>query len=473
MARLRDASLFVVDQRLSKGRCMEDSNIDQRSDAAWGAAPISVTQLNAMARRLIEQRLPVLWVAGEISNFTRAPSGHCYFSLKDDRAQVRCVMFRHRLQYIDWPLANGMQVEVRAAPSLYEARGEFQINVEFMRRAGLGALFERFEKLKAKLEAEGLFAQERKQPLPRFPRRIGIITSPAAAALRDVLTTLQRRLPAVPIVIYPTPVQGEGAAQRIVTALQTAGARAECDVLIVCRGGGSIEDLWAFNEEIVARALAACTLPVICGIGHETDFSIADFVADARAPTPTGAAQLATPDRVELQRHLRALYQQGKRALRRRIERDMQRIDYLGRRVVHPGERVGHQLSHLQHLAARLARCAAHHLDQRTFRIRSLARRIAGATTDIGALEAHRQRLAQRLVAADRRAIERGAAQVSRLAAHLSALNPKLVLERGYAIVATVDGAIIRDSAQLAAGDAVQLTLARGGAAATITDTRD
>jgi exodeoxyribonuclease VII large subunit len=452
---------------------MEDSNIDQRPDEAWGAAPISVTQLNAMARRLIEQRLPVLWVAGEISNLMRAPSGHCYFSLKDDRAQVRCVMFRHRLQYIDWPLANGMQVEVRAAPSLYEARGEFQINVEFMRRAGLGVLFERFEKLKAKLEAEGLFAQERKQALPRFPRRIGIITSPAAAALRDVLTTLRRRLPAVPIVIYPTPVQGEGAAQRIVAALQTAGARAECDVLIVCRGGGSIEDLWVFNEEIVARALGACTLPVICGIGHETDFSIADFVADARAPTPTGAAQLATPDRIELQRHLRALYQQGKRALRRRIERDMQRIDYLGRRVVHPGERVGHQQSHLQHLAARLARCAAHHLDQRTFRIRNLARRIAGATTDIGALEAHRQRLAQRLVAADRRAIERGAAQVSRLAAHLSALNPKLVLERGYAIVATVDGAIVRDSAQLAAGDAVQLTLAQGGAAATITDTRD
>ncbi len=452
---------------------MEDSNIDQRPDEAWGAAPISVTQLNAMARRLIEQRLPVLWVVGEISNFTRAPSGHCYFSLKDDRAQVRCVMFRHRLQYIDWPLANGMQVEVRAAPSLYEARGEFQINVEFMRRAGLGVLFERFEKLKAKLEAEGLFTQERKQPLPRFPRRIGIITSPAAAALRDVLTTLRRRLPAVPIVIYPTPVQGEGAAQRIVAALQTAGARAECDVLIVCRGGGSIEDLWAFNEEIVARALAACTLPVISGIGHETDFSIADFVADARAPTPTGAAQLATPDRVELQRHLRALYQQGKRALRRRIERDMQRVDYLGRRVVHPGERVGHQQSHLRHLAARLARCAAHHLDQRSFRIRSLARRIAGATTDIGALEAHRQRLAQRLVAADGRAIERGAAQVSRLAAHLSALNPKLVLERGYAIVATVDGAIVRDSAQLAAGDAVQLTLARGGAAATINDTRD
>ncbi len=217
---------------------MENFLSDAKPDQAWGAAPISVTQLNAMARRLIEQRLPLMWVAGEISNLTRATSGHCYFSLKDDRAQVRCVMFRHRMQYIDWALANGMQVEVRAGPSLYEARGEFQLNIEFMRRAGLGALFERFEKLKARLETEGLFAVERKKALPRFPRRIGVITSPAAAALRDVLTTLRRRLPAVPIVIYPTPVQGEGAAHRIVAALQTAGARAECDVLVLCRGGG-------------------------------------------------------------------------------------------------------------------------------------------------------------------------------------------------------------------------------------------
>src|SRR5689334_20615424 len=210
---------------------MEDSDAQLQAEPVWGSAPVTVTQLNAMARRLIEQRLPVLWVAGEISNFQRAPSGHCYFSLKDDRAQVRCVMFRHRLQYIDWPLANGIQVELRGAPSMYEARGEFQLNVEFMRRAGLGVLFERFEQLKAKLDLEGLFAQERKKPLPRFPRRLGIVTSSAAAALRDVLTTLRRRLPALPAVIYPTPVQGEGAAQRIVAALETACARGECDVL--------------------------------------------------------------------------------------------------------------------------------------------------------------------------------------------------------------------------------------------------
>jgi len=452
---------------------MEDSHAQLQAEPVWGSAPVTVTQLNAMARRLIEQRLPVLWVAGEISNFQRAPSGHCYFSLKDDRAQVRCVMFRHRLQYIDWPLANGIQVELRGAPSMYEARGEFQLNVEFMRRAGLGVLFERFEQLKAKLDLEGLFAQERKKPLPRFPRRLGIVTSSAAAALRDVLTTLRRRLPALPAVIYPTPVQGEGAAQRIVAALETACARAECDVLILCRGGGSIEDLWAFNEEIVARCLAACRLPVICGVGHETDFTIADFVADARAPTPTGAAQLATPDRIELQRHLRALYQQSRRALWRRVERDMQRVDYLGRRVVHPGERLEHRQRHLQHLAVRLARCASQHVEQRHFRMQRVAQRMAGAAADIQALDAHRQRLAQRLTNAADRMVERMAADVARLAPHLSALNPKLVLERGFAIVASADGAILRDASQLQRGDAVQITLARGEADATITDTRD
>jgi exodeoxyribonuclease VII large subunit len=452
---------------------MHDSSSDSTADEPWGAKPITVTQLNAMARRLIEQRLPLLWVAGEISNLTRATSGHCYFSLKDDRAQVRCVMFRHRLQYIDWALANGVQVEVRAAPSLYEARGEFQLSVEFMRRGGLGALFERFEKLKAKLEEQGLFAQERKRRLPAFPRRIGIVTSPAAAALRDVLTTLRRRLPALPVVLYPTPVQGDGAAQRIVVALQTASARAECDVLILCRGGGSIEDLWAFNEEAVARALSACAIPVVCGVGHETDFTIADFVADARAPTPTGAAQLATPDRMELQRRLRALHQSGKRTLLRHLERDMQHVDYLGRRVTHPGERLRNQQNHVAHLAIRLARCAAHHFDQRAFRMRGMARRIGSAALDIVALQAHQQRLARRLARANARSIEQRGAVLARLAAHLGALNPQLVLERGYAIVVARDGSIVRDAAQLSAGEAVRLKLAQGAADATITGTGD
>src|SRR5574340_462515 len=272
------------------------------------AAPvISVSELNRSARQILEQRLPLLWVAGEISNFTQAASGHWYFSLKDDKAQVRCAMFRMKSQYLDWLPENGMQVEVRAQPTLYEPRGEYQLAVENMRRAGLGALYEAFEKLKGRLEKEGLFAAARKKALPAFPRRIGIITSPAAAALRDVLTTLRRRMPNIPVLIYPVPVQGEGAAQKIAAAIQLAGQRRECDVLILCRGGGSIEDLWAFNEEVVARAIAACEIPVICGVGHETDFTIADFAADRRAPTPTAAAELATPHRADLLQRLAVL----------------------------------------------------------------------------------------------------------------------------------------------------------------------
>jgi exodeoxyribonuclease VII large subunit len=337
----------------------------------------------------------------------------------------------------------------------------------------LGALFERFEKLKAKLEGDGLFAPARKKQLPAFPRRIGIVTSTAAAALRDVLTTLRRRLPAVPVVIYPSPVQGDGAAQRIVAALQVASARADCEVLILCRGGGSIEDLWAFNEEIVARALAECAIPVVCGVGHETDFTIADFVADARAPTPTAAAELVTPDRFELSRRLRALYRRSQRGLMRHLERDMQRVDYLGRRVTHPGERLRNQHNHVAHLGIRLARCAAHHFDQRAFLIRALLRRMASAAVDVDALSARQQRLIQRLAAAGARAQERRAADLSRLSAHLSALSPQLVLERGYAIVAAADGSIVRDAAQLSEGEAVQLTLARGGADAIVTGKRD
>src|SRR5690349_15884044 len=386
---------------------MDDSDLEVHGGAQWGGAPISVAELNATARRLIEQRLPIVWVVGELSNLTRAPSGHCYFSLKDDRAQVRCVMFRHRLQYVDWPLATGVQVEVRAVPSLYQAPGEFQINIEFMRRAGFGVLFERFEKPKAKLGQEGLFAPERKKPLPRFVRRLGIVTSPAAAALRDVLTTLRRRLPAVPIVIYPTPVQGEGAAQRIVAALDTASARGECDVLILCRGGGSIEDLWSFNEEIVARSLARCALPVICGVGHETDSTIADFVADARAPTPTGAAELATPDRMELTRHLHALHAHAHRALWSRLEREMQRVDYLGRRVLHPGTRLSEQRRRLQELARRLARSAARNLEDHAARTRALARDLMGASADVRMLAARQDRAAHRLFIVMQRMVER------------------------------------------------------------------
>src|SRR5688572_17380583 len=256
---------------------------------------LSVADLNRLAREIVERHLPLSWVAGEISNFKRYDSGHCYFTLKDETAQVDCVMFRTKAMLLPWKPENGMQVEVRAYATLYEARGRFQLTVEVMRRSGLGALYEAFERLKAKLEREGLFDPARKRVLPRFPRMIGVVTSPQAAALRDVLTTLERRSPGVPVIVYPTPVQGEGAGSRIADAVTKAANRAECDVLIVCRGGGSIEDLWAYNDEALARAIAASAIPVVSGVGHETDFTIADFVADVRAPTPTAAAQLVSP----------------------------------------------------------------------------------------------------------------------------------------------------------------------------------
>ena len=256
---------------------------------------LTVTSLNRLVRDCLEAAFPLTWVGGEISNLTYAASGHVYFSLKDAGAQVRCVMWRSRAQTLGWRLENGQKIEARALVSFYEPRGEFQLNVEAIRRAGQGDLFERFLRLKAQLENEGLFAVDRKRPLPTFPDHIAIVTSPQAAALRDVLTTLHRRAPHLRITLVPTPVQGEGAGERIAAALAQASA-CGCQAIILCRGGGSIEDLWAFNEEIVARAIRASTVPVVAGIGHETDFTIADFAADLRAPTPTAAAELISPD---------------------------------------------------------------------------------------------------------------------------------------------------------------------------------
>ena len=307
---------------------------------AAAAAVIEVSALNRMVRDMLEHALPLMWVRGEVSNFTCAPSGHCYFTLKDAAAQVRCTMFRSRARLLDWQPRNGMQIEVRALPTLFEPRGEFQLNVETIRRSGMGALYEAFERLKLRLAAEGLFASERKRALPAFPRRIGVVTSPQAAALRDVLTILARRMPSLPVLVYPTAVQGADAAQGIARAIEAASRRLECDVLIVCRGGGGIEDLWAFNDEAVARAIHGCALPVVTGIGHETDFTIADFVADLRAPTPSAAAQAASPDRRELSARVAETSARMARAFARRLDRLWQGVDYLVRRLVDPRERL-------------------------------------------------------------------------------------------------------------------------------------
>ena len=301
---------------------------------------LSVSMLNRLARERLESAFPLCWVAGEISNLTQAASGHVYFSLKDEGAQVRCVMFRNRAQLLGWRLENGQHVEARVLVSLYEARGDFQLNVETARQAGAGRLYEQFLRLKEKLEREGLFDDAGKRALPAFPTRIGIVTSLQAAALRDVLTTLARRAPHVHLTLYPTPVQGEGAAAQIASAIRAAGQHGECDLLILCRGGGSLEDLWAFNDEALARTIRASTLPIISGVGHETDFTIADFAADQRAPTPTAAAELAAPARESLLNHLLMLHAQLHRQTAHRLEQYGQRLDLLAHRLQHPAQRL-------------------------------------------------------------------------------------------------------------------------------------
>ena len=433
---------------------------------------LSVSELNRVARQLMEQQFPLTWVGGEVSNFKRYDSGHCYFTLKDETAQVECVMFRSKFMLLGWQPENGMQVEVRACPTLYEARGRFQLNVEVMRRAGLGALYEAYEHLKARLEREGLFDAARKRALPQYPKTVGVVTSPKAAALRDVLTTLRRRMPGLAVIIYPAPVQGEGAGARIAQAILTAGARAECEVMIVCRGGGSIEDLWAYNDETLARAIAACSIPIVSGIGHETDFTIADFVADARAPTPTAAAQLVAPDHQELCQQLRQSYVRLSRIVARGLENRMQRVDYLSKCVVHPGERIRGRLQHLSHLANRLCGGWRRLFETQTWQVRGLARQLAGTRPDLERFTREHADLSRRLRDAAAVQVEAAGRRLAAMGSHLTHLNPELVLERGYSIAQNASGAIVRDAGELAVGDELRVTFARGTAQTQVRSTK-
>lgn len=431
---------------------------------------LSVSALNSLARSVIEGAMPLIWVGGEISNLTRAASGHWYFSLKDATAQVRCAMFRGRNQFVDFQPANGDQVEVRAVPTLYEARGEFQLQVEVMRRAGLGALFEAFEKLKQKLNAEGLFAEARKRPLPAFPKQLGIITSTEAAALRDVLTTLRRRAPWLPVILYPTPVQGEGAGRKIADAIRTAGERNECDVLIVCRGGGSIEDLWAFNEEAVARTIADCPVPVISGVGHETDFTIADFVADLRAPTPTAAAEHVSASRDEWMQKLATLHHRLARPLHRQLHSRAQQVDYLSRRLVHPSQRLQQQRDTLRHLSLRLQQSMRRALQLNRLRRDTLQTRLLAARPATEKVLNTLGRLQHELTRALHRQLENRHASINRMAAHLAHLNPDAVLARGYSVVRNAQGKVVRDSRQIQLDESLDLRFLHGAAKARVTE---
>ena len=425
---------------------------------------LRVGELNLAIKQLLESNVPLLWVRGEITNLVKAASGHFYFSLKDDQAQVRCVMFRHKNVLLSNQISNGQQVEVLAVATLYEQRGDFQLTVEQMRPAGLGVLYEQFARLKQLLESQGLFAAERKRALPTFPKRIGIITSPQAAALRDVLTTLRLRLPSVPVVLYPTPVQGTGSAEKIAAAIQLANRRAECDVLIVCRGGGSIEDLWAFNEEAVARAIAASEIPIVSGVGHETDFTIADFVADERAPTPTAAAQRVAPDRHAMLRGLRDQAQHLQRAQRNRLQNAMQAVDYLQRRLVHPAQQLQRQTQQLDQLQQRMQRAFAYRQQHQQWQWQSLAQRLRAASSDFTRLQDRQTSLAQLLIKTMRAGQVQRLGRVDNATQHLILLDPTKVLARGYSMVQDASGAVVSDAGQVEIGAELRITFAQGWA---------
>ncbi len=396
---------------------------------------MTVSELNRLAREVLEQSFPLFWVSGEVSNFTRAASGHWYFSLKDNTAQVKCVMFKGRNSYVDFIPREGDKIEARATVTLYEARGDFQLTVEFVQKAGLGALFEAFEKLKAKLAHEGLFDAAFKKQIPISPQTIGIVTSPDAAALRDVLTTLKRRNPNIQVIIYPTPVQGKGAAQLIAKAIHSASQRAEVDTLIICRGGGSIEDLWQFNEEVVARAIDDCPIPTISGVGHETDFTICDFVADMRAATPTAAAELACADIRVLQNQLLNLQNRLNKQINFLLNQTAQKLDFLARRLISPKQQIENRAAQIKQLQHRLNLSMQQNMQM------------------------HQHKLL-------------------RLASSIEQLNPNAVLARGYAIVHSethqndllnpVPQKLITDAQQINPESRLNITFYKGSAAAKV-----
>jgi exodeoxyribonuclease VII large subunit len=426
----------------------------------------SVSRLNREVRVLLERGFGSLWLEAEISNFTRPSSGHWYFSLKDATAQVRCAMFRQRNMLCAFTASDGQKVLVRARIGLYEPRGEYQLIVDHMEDAGLGALKRQFEELSAKLEREGLFAAERKRPLPSLPGRIGIITSPTGAAVRDILHVLARRFPAAAVLVYPVPVQGAQAAVEIVAALEAAGRRAECDVLILARGGGSLEDLWAFNDERLARAIVASPIPVITGIGHEIDFTIADFAADVRAPTPSAAAELVVPDAEEWLGAFVRLGTRLQRGMRRRLEEHRERLRWLTGRAafVSPAARLSAQAQRLDELEQCLVRAVRRRLQEHRERLRWLTGRSAlvSPSTRLTQQRLRLEILDQQLSRAWRHVLNSKRERLLPLMRTLNAVSPLATLERGYAIVSLEGGEILRNAADVKPGTIIEARLARG-----------
>lgn len=433
---------------------------------------LSVTQFNHQVQDLLEGSIPSCWIEGEISNFVSPPSGHCYFTLKDDTSQVRAAMFRNRARLLRIRPRNGMLVRVRARPTLYLPRGDYQLLVEQLEEAGAGALQRAFELMKNRLAEEGLFAAERKRPLPAFPRAIGVVTSPSGAAVHDILTVLRRRAPWIPVVIYPSLVQGNEAAPGLVAAIAAANRRAEVDVLIVGRGGGSLEDLWPFNEESVARAIAGSAIPVISAVGHETDITIADFVADLRAPTPSAAAERVAPPRAELLAQVAQAEKTLARQMQARLRESRHQLNLARKSLVRPDQRLREFRQQFDELVLRAIRATRHRIEAGQADADALARRLRQASPD-RVLPARANALARarlRLMRNTELLLERQDTRLRHAVARLHAVSPLATLARGYAIARAPDGRLLRETSQVQPGDPVDVRLARGRLACRVID---
>lgn len=452
---------------------MNDSADKQPQEAA-----ISVSQLNRRVKTLLDQGIARLWVEGEISNLARPASGHLYFSLKDDSSQIRAAFFRQRQRGPTIGLKNGDKVLAFGRVSLYEPRGDYQLIVEQVEPAGEGALKREFDKLKRKLQAEGLFDDERKQPLPELPQRIGVITSSSGAAIRDILSVLKRRFPSIPVAIYPAAVQGDAAPAELITALAAAIRRDECDVLIIGRGGGSLEDLWAFNDEALARAMVDCPIPIVSAVGHEVDFTIADFVADVRAPTPSGAAELVVPDRMDWLRTVETLTARIARLGRRSLEDSAQTLDWLSRRLFasSPSAGVARQGDWLRELRGRLAATVRQDLLTRSKSLQ-LARSSLLQRSPAVRIErsiSQQRSLSQRLLAAARQSVSDVDHKLQLAMRALHSVSPLATLDRGYAIVMDEKtGQALTNASEVSTGSTIRARLQNGQLLATVDEVVD
>ncbi|WP_370257225.1 exodeoxyribonuclease VII large subunit [Marinobacter nauticus] len=433
---------------------------------------LTVSELNHQARHLLESSFMQVWVEGELSGFSRPSSGHWYFSLKDQKCQIRCAMFRGANQRIRTLPREGDQIRIRGKVTLYENRGDFQIIVEHLEPAGLGALQQAFEALKARLQGEGLFDPARKKPIPATPRHIGVVTSPTGAAIHDILTVLKRRCPAIPVTLYPTAVQGQPATADIVQAIARAQQHGLADVLIIGRGGGSLEDLWCFNEEAVARAIAACPIPTVSAVGHEVDVTIADFVADLRAPTPSAAAEKISPDQQDWLRRLTE--QQGRlgQSARRLLQRLDNQLGHLSARLRDPRRELLEKAQRMDELELRLNKAIRDRLDQQKRKTDYLLQRMSAQSPrrTLKTVREQTQRLEERLTLATRHQLRQKDERLQHIAQTLHVVSPLATLGRGYAIVKDDNDRIVRKAGDLETGSQITARLGHGSVSARVTE---